>query len=51
MENTKILLLGQMKGASVLPIGSSVVVGDILTSAIKGNNRFRPRYQKEFGVR
>jgi hypothetical protein len=46
-----LLPLGPEKGASVLPIGDGVVVGDSLTSAIKGKDLFIPRYRKEFGLR
>ena len=46
-----LLPLGPEKGASVLPIGGGVVVGDSLTSAIKGKDLFIPRYRKEFGLR
>ena len=44
-----LLPLGPSIGASVLPIGGGLVVGDGLTSAIKGKDLFIPRYQKEFG--
>lgn len=44
-----LLPLGPKKGASVLPLGSGTVVGDGLTSAIKGKHLFIPRYHKEFG--
>lgn len=44
-----LLPLGPNIGASVLPIGGGLVVGDGLTSAIKGKDLFIPRYQKEFG--
>ena len=44
-----LLPLGPQKGASVLPLGSGLVVGDGLTAAIKGKHLFIPRYQKEFG--
>lgn len=43
--------LGRDKGASVLPLGSKgMVVGDWLTSKIKGKQLFLPRYNKEFGT-
>ena len=42
--------LGPAIGASVLPIGGGLVVGDWLTAAIKGKQLFIPRYHKEFGV-
>ena len=42
--------LGCSKGASVLPLGGKgMVVGDWLTSKIKGEQLFLPRYNKEFG--
>lgn len=41
--------LGPKQGASVLPLGSGMVVGDGLTAAIKGRHLFIPRYHKEFG--
>lgn len=42
--------LGPGSGASILPLGSKgLVVGDWLTSNIKGKKLFIPRYQKEFG--
>ena len=44
-----LLPLGPNKGASVLPMGSGMVVGDWVTSKIKGNALFIPRYQREFG--
>jgi len=44
-----LLPLGPKKGASVLPVGQGLVVGDGLTSAIKGKDLFIPRYRKEFG--
>jgi len=44
-----LLPLGPKTGASVLPIGRGLVVGDRLTSAIKGKHLFIPRYHKEFG--
>lgn len=44
-----LLPLGPKKGASVLPLGSGTVVGDGLTSAIKGKHLFIPRYHREFG--
>lgn len=44
-----LLPLGSKAGASVLPIGRGLVVGDKLTSAIKGKHLFIPRYHKEFG--
>lgn len=44
-----LLPLGPDKGASVLPLGSKgMVVGDWLTSKIKGKYLFLPRYNKEF---
>jgi hypothetical protein len=46
-----LLPLGPKSGASVLPIGASgLVVGDWLTSQIKGKALFIPRYRKEFGL-
>jgi apoptosis-inducing factor 2 len=45
-----LLPLGPEKGVSVLPIGAGLVVGDGLTSAIKGKDLFVPRYRKEFGI-
>lgn len=44
-----LLPLGPDAGASVLPLGRGMVVGDRLTSAIKGRHLFIPRYHKEFG--
>lgn len=45
-----LLPLGPTTGASVLPVGArGWVVGDRLTSAIKGRKLFIPRYHKEFG--
>ncbi len=44
-----LLPLGPKIGASVLPIGGGLVVGDRLTAAIKGKHLFIPRYHKEFG--
>lgn len=44
-----LLPLGAQRGASVLPLGSGLVVGDGLTAAIKGKQLFIPRYQQEFG--
>ena len=42
--------LGPKSGASVLPLGSrGMVVGDWLTTMIKGKDLFIPRYDKEFG--
>ncbi|MEQ1864420.1 MAG: FAD-dependent oxidoreductase [Micropepsaceae bacterium] len=42
--------LGARKGASVLPFTKKgMVVGPLLTSAIKGKQLFIPRYRKEFG--
>ena len=42
--------LGAGKGTSVLPLGSrGMVVGDWLTTMIKGKDLFIPRYNKEFG--
>lgn len=42
--------LGPKSGASVLPLGSKgMVVGDWLTTKIKGKDLFLPRYNKEFG--
>jgi NADH dehydrogenase FAD-containing subunit len=48
--NPPILIpLGPKRGASVLPISKrGLVVGDTLTSAIKGKKLFVPRYHKEF---
>jgi NADH dehydrogenase FAD-containing subunit len=44
-----LLPLGPTTGASVLPLGPrGWVVGDRLTSAIKGKHLFIPRYHKEF---
>lgn len=44
-----LLPLGPAIGASVLPLGlRGWVVGDRLTSAIKGKHLFIPRYHKEF---
>jgi NADH dehydrogenase FAD-containing subunit len=40
--------LGPKLGASVLPLGKGLVVGDRLTAAIKGKSLFIPRYHKEF---
>lgn len=46
-----LLPLGPKSGASVLPIGArGLVVGDWLTSKIKGKSLFIPRYRKEFGL-
>jgi NADH dehydrogenase FAD-containing subunit len=43
--------LGPKLGASVLPVTKrGLLVGDTLTSLIKGKNLFLPRYQKEFGL-
>lgn len=44
-----LLPLGPKKGASVLPVAKGLVVGDGITSAIKGKKLFIPRYLKEFG--
>ena len=44
-----LLPLGPKMGASVLPLGRGLVVGDTITAAIKGKQLFIPRYQKEFG--
>lgn len=44
-----LLPLGPEFGASVLPLGRGMVVGDCLTAAIKGRRLFIPRYHKEFG--
>ncbi len=44
-----LLPLGPSKGASVLPMGKGWVVGDALTTAMKGKHLFIPRYHKEFG--
>lgn len=45
-----LLPLGPRIGASVLPLGPrGMVVGDGVTSAIKGKALFVPRYHKEFG--
>ena len=44
-----LLPLGPKMGASVLPLGRGLVVGDTITTAIKGKHLFIPRYQKEFG--
>ena len=43
-----LLPLGPKRGASVLPLGTGLVVGDWMTSAIKGKKLFIPRYRKEF---
>lgn len=40
--------LGRKLGASVLPLGRGLVVGDRLTAAIKGKSLFIPRYHKGF---
>jgi NADH dehydrogenase FAD-containing subunit len=46
-----LLPLGPNVGASVLPFSrSGTVVGDWVTSAIKGKALFIPRYHKEFGL-
>lgn len=43
--------LGARRGASVLPITKGgMVVGPLLTGAIKGRTLFIPRYHKEFGL-
>lgn len=43
--------LGAKQGGSILPIGKNgLVLGDTLTSIIKGKKLFIPRYHKEFGV-
>lgn len=45
-----LLPLGPKRGVSVLPLGrSGMVVGDGMTSSIKGRALFVPRYHKEFG--
>lgn len=45
-----LLPIGPAKGAAVLPLGANgMVVGDWLTSKIKGKELFIPRYHKEFG--
>ncbi len=45
-----LLPLGSRRGVSVLPLGKSgMVVGDGVTSSLKGKTLFIPRYQKEFG--
>lgn len=44
-----LLPLGPKLGASVLPLGRWMVVGDKMTSMIKGRHLFIPRYHKEFG--
>lgn len=45
-----LLPLGPNKGASVLPLGRrGMVVGDWLTTTIKGKDLFLPRYNREFG--
>ena len=45
-----LLPLGPRRGVSVLPFGKSgLVVGDGITSSIKGKALFIPRYHKEFG--
>ncbi|MCL4671378.1 MAG: FAD-dependent oxidoreductase [Sphingomonadaceae bacterium] len=44
-----LLPLGPARGASVLPLGQGMVVGDWMTSMIKGRHLFIPRYHKEFG--
>jgi apoptosis-inducing factor 2 len=50
-KNPPILLpQGPMQGASVLPLGQGLVVGDGITSAIKGKSLFIPRYHKAFGT-
>lgn len=46
-----LLPLGPSKGASVLPTGAGMVVGDWVTSKIKGKSLFIPRYHEEFGRR
>lgn len=45
-----LLPLGPAKGASVLPFGKGWIVGDRVTSAVKGKQLFIPRYHKEFGL-
>lgn len=43
--------LGKARGASVLPVSrNGLVVGDRITSVIKGKKLFLPRYRKEFGL-
>lgn len=45
-----LLPLGPANGASVLPLSrQGTVVGDWITSMIKGKSLFIPRYHKEFG--
>lgn len=45
------LPLGPRLGVSLLPVGArGLVVGDGLTSAVKGKALFIPRYRKEFGI-
>jgi NADH dehydrogenase FAD-containing subunit len=45
-----LLPLGPRSGASVLPLSrQGTVVGDWITSMIKGKSLFIPRYHKEFG--
>lgn len=45
-----LLPLGPQQGSSVLPLSRrGMVVGDWLTSKVKGKSLFLPRYAKEFG--
>ncbi|UPT63019.1 MAG: FAD-dependent oxidoreductase [Hyphomonadaceae bacterium JAD_PAG50586_4] len=45
-----LLPLGSGRGVSVLPLGKSgMVVGDGMTSSLKGKTLFIPRYHEEFG--